>query len=113
MSDVYIYCCFRLFKLVVSIRLLYLMDCAHTAAHTVCTLCVSCSRFLVTLAVLTCSSVLIPSSPRDNSSAVMIVCKIRGKIYGGPLWSCRRFIFHSTCPRQPHLRFHVDLHVRT
>ena len=109
---IYIYCCFRPFKLVVSIRLLYLMDYAHTAAHTVCTLCVNCSRFLVTLAVLTeaCSSVLIPYSLRDNSSAVMIVCKIRGKIYGGPLRSCCRFIFHSTCARQPYLRSHVDLH---
>ena len=34
-------------------------------------------------------------------------------LYGGPLRSCRRFIFHSTCARQPCLRSHVELDVRT
>jgi len=27
--------------------------------------------------------------------------------YGGPLQSCHRFIFHSTCKRQPYLHLHV------
>jgi len=31
--------------------------------------------------------------------------------YGGPFRSCRRFIFHSTCARQPHIRAHVEFYV--
>ena len=33
--------------------------------------------------------------------------------YGGPLRSRHRFIFHSTCARQPHIRVNVEFYVRT
>jgi len=34
-------------------------------------------------------------------------------LYGGPLRSCRRFIFHSKCARQPYRHLQVELHMRT
>jgi len=34
-------------------------------------------------------------------------------LYGSPLWSCCRFIFHSMDARQPYPRSHVEFYVRT